>query len=107
MSEAKITKDTKSLLDKYESDGEPIYYNKISDRFTSGIPDIQGTFYGISFYIELKDAGKKARKLQEWHLKKAKKSRAEVLSTDNFEDVKAFMERIRVNHEHIVRSRYA
>ncbi len=74
MSEAKITKKTKALLDKYESQSLPIYYNKISDRFTSGIPDIQGTFYGVSFYIELKDEGKEARKLQDWHLKRAKKA---------------------------------
>lgn len=107
MSEALITKKTKKLLDSYEENGEPIYYNKISDRFTSGIPDIQGTFYGISFYIELKDAGEKARKLQKWHLRRAKKAGAEVLSTDDYDAVVVFMERIRVNHEHIIRARYA
>jgi hypothetical protein len=106
MSEAKITKDTKKILDDYKDAGEPLYYNKISDRFTSGIPDFQGTFHGISWYIELKDIGKKARKLQEWHLKQAKSAGAEVLSTDKIDDVRAFLERIRTNHRHIVMSRY-
>ncbi|MCK5711486.1 MAG: hypothetical protein KAI25_02095 [Hyphomicrobiaceae bacterium] len=106
MSEAAITKKTKTLLDAYEASGEPLYFNKISDRFTSGIPDIQGTFHGVSFYIELKDEGEEARKLQLWHLKKARSSGAEVLSTDSFDEVAEFMERIRLNHEHIVKERY-
>ena len=107
MSEALITKKTKKLLDSYESSNEPLYYNKISDRFTSGIPDIQGTFYGISFYIELKDAGKEARKLQDWHLRRARNAGAEALSTDNYDEVVVFMERIRLNHENIARTRYS
>lgn len=106
MSEALITKKTKKLLDTYELSGEPIYYNKISDRFTSGIPDIQGTFFGVSFYIELKDKDKEARKLQDWHLKRARNAGAEVISTDDYDAVVVFMERIRLNHEQIVRSRY-
>ena len=106
MSESKITKKTKDLLDRYDADGKPIYYNKISDRFTSGIPDFQGTFYGVSFYIELKDEGEEARKLQDWHLRKAHKAGAEVLSTDSFDAVVLFLDRIEKNHEHIVRARY-
>jgi hypothetical protein len=107
MSEALITRKTKKLLDTYESSGEPIYFNKISDRFTSGIPDFQGTFYGVSFYIELKDKGEEARKLQDWHLKRARNAGAEVLSTDDYDAVVVFMERIRVNHENITRTRYS
>lgn len=106
MSESKLTRATKALLDDYEKAGEPIYYNKISDRFTSGIPDFQGTFHGISFYIELKDKGRTASKLQEWHLERAKKASAEVISTDDYIDIVNFMNRIRVNHRHIVMSRY-
>jgi len=107
MAEAVITKKTKKLLDTYEASGEPLYFNKISDRFTSGIPDIQGTFYGVSFYIELKDEGEKARKLQKWHLVRAKKAGAEVLSTDNYDTVVKFLEYIKTNHRHIVMGRYA
>jgi hypothetical protein len=106
MSEAVITRQTKMMLDKYIMAGEELYYNKISDRFTSGIPDFQGTFYGVSFYIELKDEGKKARKLQDWHLRNARRAGAQVLSTDNYDEVVTFMERIRLNHEHIVKARY-
>lgn len=107
MSEAIITKATRDLLNQYKSNKLPIYFNKISDRFTSGIPDWQGTFFGISFYIELKDKGEQVRPLQEWHLNEARKAGAEVLATDNFDDVVVFMERIRVNHEHIARTRYS
>ncbi len=106
MSEALITKKVKTLLDNYVVQGEPIYYNKVSDRYTSGCPDISGTFHGISFYIELKDIGKKARKLQDWHLRNARRAGAEVLSTDNYDEVETFLERIKLNHEHIIKSRY-
>ena len=106
MSEALITNKTRKLLKDYEAAGEPIYFNKIADKFTSGIPDYQGTFYGISWYLELKDEGKEARKLQLWHLKQAKKAGAETLSSDKFNEVFDFFERIRLNHEHIVRGRY-
>lgn len=107
MSEARITKKTKDLLDGHINNGEPLYFNKISDRFTSGIPDFQGTFYGISFYIELKDEDKVVRKLQDWHLKRARKAGAEVLSTDSFEEVRAFIDNILVNHVNITRTRYS
>lgn len=106
MSEALITAKTKKCLKQYELDGLPIYFNKISDRFTSGIPDYQGTFYGVSFYIELKDKGKEPGRLQAWHLRRAHKAGAMVLSTDCFGDVFNFLERIRTNHEHIVKARY-
>lgn len=106
MSEAKITGKVKKLLESYEVSGEPIYFNKISDRFTSGIPDYQGTFYGISFYIELKDEGKVARKLQEWHLYKARNAGAMAVSTDSYEAVLEFMEHIKHNHKHLALARY-
>ncbi len=104
--EAKITAQTKKLLDKYIKEGHPLYYNKISDRFTSGIPDIQGTFYGISFYIELKAEGKKPRLLQDWHLRNAKKAMAETLATDDYVEVKKFLENIKDAHKAIVASWY-
>lgn len=106
MSEALITHQTRKLLKQYEQNGEPIYFNKICDRYTSGIPDWQGTFYGVSFYIELKDFGEKPRKLQEWHLERARNAGAMCLATDDFHEVRGFMEHIRANHEHIVRERY-
>lgn len=102
MSEAKITRQVKKLLLTYEDMKLPIYFNKISDRFTSGIPDYSGTFYGISFYIELKDAGEKARKLQEWHLKKARNAGAMCLSSDSYEVAEAFLENIRLNYKKLI-----
>ncbi len=101
MSEALITKQTRNLLKKYETNGEPLYFNKISDRYTSGIPDFQGTFYGISWYVELKDEGKELRNLQAWHLKRAKHAGAETLSTDCFQEVECFFKDIKENHAEI------
>lgn len=92
MSEAKLTRKTKTLLDSLDN----IYYNKISDRFTSGIPDIIGVYYGIPFYIELKDVGQKPRKLQEWHLKQADDAGAMTLSTDDYDKVVEFMNDIKI-----------
>lgn len=98
MSERKITQKTRDVLNEYKELGLPLYFNKICDRFTSGIPDFQGTFYAISFYIELKDEGEDARKLQKWHLRQAERAGAQVLSTDDFNAVVLFLENIRHNH---------
>lgn len=96
MAESLITQKTMKLLKSFELAGEPIYFNKISDRFTSGIPDIVGVYYSVPFYIELKDAGEKARKLQVWHLNKARGAGAHVLDTDNYDEVVEFMSLIKI-----------
>lgn len=106
MSESLITKKTRDYLNEKLAQAEPLYFNKIADRFTSGIPDFQGTYYGISWYVELKDEGEEARKLQKWHLKQAQKAGAEVLSTDDFDAVVLFFEHIKANHSFLIRDRY-
>jgi len=94
MAEARITKQTKGLLDQYIKDGADLYYNKISDRYTSGMADIQGTFNSVPFYVELKDVGKEARKLQVWHLIRAKRAKAAVLSTGCFDEITVFFAKL-------------
>ena len=107
MSESLITQKTRILLKGYEVAGEPIYYNKISDMFTSGIPDYEGVFYSLAWYLELKDKGLKAGKLQKWHLQRAEKAGAIVLSTDNYMEVVDFFEHIRVNYLYILQQKTA
>ena len=96
MAEKIITQKTKLLLQDYDHDKEPLFYWKVSDRFTSGIPDYAGTFYGVSFYVELKDEGEQARRLQQWQLQRAENAGALTLSTDSFDEVKSFFESIRL-----------
>lgn len=95
MSEKIITEKTRQLLKDYDVQKEPLFYWKVSDRYTSGLADYAGTFYGYSFYLELKDIGESARKLQEYQLQKAEAAGALTLSTDSFETVKLFFESIR------------
>lgn len=86
-----ITKKTKNFLTQLRKKGFPIYFNKISDRFTSGIPDVVGVCKGKAFYIELKDFGKKPRLLQAWQLKQVDKAGGATLATDDFCEVEKFI----------------
>lgn len=85
MAEAKITKQVKKYLDSFPK--HALWYYKVSDKFTSGIPDFIGCYKGNFFVIELKDIGKKPGKLQEWTLKSIVSAGGSVMSTDNFDDV--------------------
>jgi len=89
--ERTITRQTKALLDTIKKQGAPLHYFKISDRFTSGIPDFVGVYNGRAFYIELKDVGEKPRKLQRWQLEQLKKAGAKTLATDTVDDVVEFL----------------
>ena len=56
------TKVMKYLRDTYK---EEFFVWKVSERFSSGIPDIMGIYKGVPFYIELKVGSNKPTKLQE------------------------------------------
>jgi hypothetical protein len=62
------------------------YYYCVSDKYTSGIPDIFAMINGVAFVIELKKPGKKPVKggLQEYNLKVAKENGAVAGWTDSF-----------------------
>ena len=101
-----ITLKTKRLLNEYKVLGLPIFFWKVSDRYTSGIPDYQGTFYGIPFYLELKGEGEELRKLQKWTIDQCAYAGALTLATDSYEEVVRFFEDIRINHVFILKQRY-
>jgi len=86
--EKHITKKTKVFLDSLTV----IWYWKVSDRFTSGVPDIVGVYMGRFFAIELKKPGKKASLLQAWTLKNIEEAGGKTLSTSKIEDVIEFMD---------------
>ena len=54
--------------------GREIWFSKISDRYTSGIPDILGCLDGKMFAFELKDDKGKASLLQENTIDKIRKA---------------------------------
>jgi len=90
--EAWITSKTKKLLDSYAKRG--IWYYKVSDKFTIGIPDFIGVCNGRFFAIELKRPGAKARKLQAHVLARIEAAGGAVLATDDFATVESFVKRL-------------
>ena len=65
MSEAKLTADfVKHLKEQKLIYGKSFFYYKVSDRFTSGIPDFFIAFRGESVFVELKDKGEKPSDIQ-------------------------------------------
>ena len=67
-----------------------LHYYKVSDRYTSGIPDYIGVMEGVPFAIELKDEGKLPRKLQALTMQEMRHAGWKILSTDKMEDVTRF-----------------
>lgn len=100
--EAKVTEEVRKLFKEIEASGAPIWYQKISDRFTSGIPDYIFCYYGKFGAVELKKEGKKAEKHpwklfqlakphQAFTLYKIAKAEGHALATDNVEDVRRLL----------------
>jgi len=94
--EKSVTKETKDLLD-YLAKHDLLWYWKVSDKFTSGIPDFVGVWRGRFFAIELKKEGiiarlgdkfGLARMLQAVVLRKIEKAGGLALATDNIQDVR-------------------
>jgi len=92
LTEAKITRQTKKFLELTEREFKPhFWFYKVSDKYTSGLPDYHGLAFGVPFYIELKATGKKPRKLQRYIILRIKNAGGKVLATDDFEEVKKFI----------------
>lgn len=66
--------------------GQPIWFQKWSDRFTAGLPDLIGCVRGQLLAIELKSEGKTADSLQRLTLTKIRESGGEAYVVDDFED---------------------
>ena len=67
------------------------YHHNVSDRYTSGIPDIHSEINGVSFIIELKKPGKKPEPLQSYNLIVAKLNGVKATWVDSVEDFKSFV----------------
>ncbi|MCP3684522.1 MAG: hypothetical protein GY861_17795 [bacterium] len=71
MSEAAFTADFKNhLKDIKKTHGKSFFFYKVSDRYTSGIPDFYIAFRGLSAHIELKDKGKEPSDIQYHQMKR-------------------------------------
>jgi len=92
--EAYLTKKVSDLLKQYRLELKPgFYYHKVSDRYTSGIPDFYVLYRGFSAHIELKAAGKSVASdgLQSHTLDKLKSAGAYCIWSDDFSEVSEFL----------------
>ena len=82
-----ITSKTKDFLEDLKKI-DKLWFFKVSDKFTAGVPDFVGVWRGRFFAIELKREGGKPRLLQALILSRINKAGGLTLATDDFEDVK-------------------
>lgn len=78
-----------------EEHNEGVWFYKSSDRFTAGIPDILGCYWGLFFGIELKAPGKEATTLQQITHQKIREAGGFVISSDNYDEIRKFLEEIK------------
>jgi hypothetical protein len=88
LTEAKLTKKCKDYLENFTD----IYLWKVSDRYTSGVPDLYFIINGRSFHIELKATGKRPGPLQRYIMYKINKAGGTAAWFDNYEDFIVFMD---------------
>lgn len=95
MSEALITEKTREYLFELRLKHRPhVYYHKVSDKFTSGLPDWYILIKGVSLHIEQKDRGKEPRKLQVHTIRRIREAGGKVLVTDSFHETVKFIESV-------------
>ena len=93
MSEAALTKQVKKYLDEIKAEvGNDLFYQKISDRFTDGIPDYYIIYKGQSLWLELKAAGEKPRAIQSFVLKRLKQAGSMADWADNINKAKVLID---------------
>ena len=91
MSEAKLTEQCRKLFKEIQKTHKEFFFQKISDRYASGLPDFYICYYGASIWIELKAKGEKPRPIQVYTMHRLKDAGAIVLCTDDFKEVKEFI----------------
>jgi hypothetical protein len=98
MSEAKLTEQTRKYLKELEIKHRPhVYFHKVSDKFTSGLPDWYILIKGRAVHIEDKDTGKLPRKLQSYTIRKLKEAGALTLVTDSFSETVEFINSVLIS----------
>lgn len=74
--------------------GQPIWFQKWSDRFTAGLPDLIGCVRGRLLAIELKSEGKTATFLQKLTLERIQKAGGRAVVIDAFEQWTRLIDKI-------------
>lgn len=90
-SEAHVTKKIKAFLDELKLI-EALWFWKVSDRFTAGIPDYVGVYHGRFWALEIKRPGGKPRKLQEYVMRKIEAAGGAVTWVDSLDEAKLFFD---------------
>ncbi len=97
--EGKLKNLVDKLCKKYEREYSPhFWFYKVSDRYTSGIPDFHILFRGTAIYLELKRLGEVPDQLQMYVMGRARKAGGLSLSADNINSVKRFLAGIAGSH---------
>ena len=94
MSEAVLTKRCKKYFDMLSRTYPDFYYNKMSHRYESGLPDYYVLFRTVSIWIELKAKGKSIKPLQNHVMMRLHRAGAITLWTSDFEQVKKLVDDI-------------
>jgi hypothetical protein len=92
--EGHVKKAIKDLLNMVKTK-EPLWFSIIQDRYTSGLPDIIGCFWGLFFSIEVKREGGKVEPLQAYVKSQIDNSRGFAIVADSVETVQTMLRRIR------------
>jgi hypothetical protein len=87
MKESSVTKAVREYLTSLDC-----WFWKVSDRYTSGIPDIVGVYRGRFFGLELKRPGGARRKLQDHNLRKIRDAGGVAGIARSVADVKRILE---------------
>lgn len=98
MSEAKITSKVKALLQGYSKKHKPyIFFWKVSDRYTSGIPDYYILIKGTPIHLELKDINKEPSSIQRYMMKRIRQAGGISFSSCDFDEIKMFLDKILID----------
>ncbi len=77
---------------KYLKTVDGLYFNKHSDRYVKGIPDILGCYKGCFFAIEVKKSeGGKIAPMQQWHAERITKAGGKHIFATNVQQVVDFI----------------
>ncbi|MCB0421157.1 MAG: VRR-NUC domain-containing protein [Bdellovibrionales bacterium] len=91
MSEATITRKFKTYL-KDLSKSHRVYSHKVSDRFSSGVPDYFVIINGYHLWIELKASGEKPRPIQNHTMARINEAGGRAVWFDDYDNLISFIE---------------
>lgn len=93
-----MTSKCDKLLKSVARNHDNFFFQKISDRFTSGLPDYYLLFNGQCVWIELKKTKAKPRNIQKYVMNKLRKAGANVAYFDDFLELERFIRSLVSQH---------